>query len=244
MAWPSKRWDDNKTIKWIASDGLPQLPADHPLRVTVRASALAFSLAIIPSVIPLITSTQARKGFKLSELLKREFGPNGYPLGLVVAFAGSSWLEWAWNKLDTLAMGDTSKESAAGSRNKIRTTLCAFVASLWAIHRLQKHPKPQGSIAEIPLMLPVNPRSSKTSPSLDLSIIFAVRALDALFQHGIVTYTSSESNSIDDKNESKDIKSNHTVMREHLVSCRGVHHVVFLNSHDRMSCYSPLQLPG
>jgi len=220
MAWPSKRWDKNETIKWIASEGLPHLPASHPLRVTVRASAMAFSLAVIPSIIPLITSRKARKGFKLSELLRREFGPNGFPFGLVVAFAGSSWLEWAWNKSDISTSDEASKDSVPRSRSKWRTAICAFVASLWAVHRLQKHPKPRGPIAEIPLMLPVNRRSSETSPSLDLTIIFAVRALDALFQRGIATYTSVESSLTDHKpEENKKTKSKSTMMREHLVSC-------------------------
>ncbi|KIM33988.1 hypothetical protein M408DRAFT_88986 [Serendipita vermifera MAFF 305830] len=214
MAWPSKRWNNNETIKWLASEGLPQLPASHPLRVTVRASTLAVSLAVIPSIIPLITSRQARKGFKLSELLKREFGPNGYPFGLLVAFAGSAWLEWAWNKSDTSNMDDSSKEQASTkTQRKLRTALCTFVASLWAIQRLQKHPKPRGRIAEIPLMFPVNPLSSKTSPSLDLSIIFAVRALDALFQRGIATYTARSSKS---PAEAQSKKSKSTMMREHL----------------------------
>lgn len=213
MAWTSKRWNNNESIKWITSEGLPELPASHPLRITIRASTLAFSLAVIPSVIPLITSRQARKGFKISELLKREFGPNGYPFGLVVAFAGSAWLEWAWNKSDKSDV-EIYKETA--SRSKRRTAICAFVASLWAIHRLQKHPKPRGAIAEIPLMLPVNPLSSRTSPSLDLSIIFAVRALDALFQRGIGMYTAGKTSQPDD---SKREKPKSTLMREHLVCC-------------------------
>ena len=216
MAWPSKRWNNNEIIKFLASEGLPQLPASHPLRVTIRASTLAFSLAVIPSVIPLITSRKARRGFKLSELLKREFGPNGYPFGLVVAFAGSAWLEWAWNKSDASKPEEKLKQSASRSRSAVRTALCTFVASIWAIHRLQKHPKPRGAIAEIPLMLPVNPLSSKTSPSLDLSIIFAVRALDALFQRGIAIYTTRKPDCSNDQSECKKPKS--TVMREHLVN--------------------------
>jgi hypothetical protein len=123
----------------------------------------------------------------LSELIKREAGPNGFPFALLVVFGGSAWLEWAWTKYDESKKSDSSEEEEEAPRkvSKWRTFVCTLVASLWAIRRLQKHQRPKGEIAELPLMLPVNSKSSQASPSLDLTIIFCVRALDAIFQRAI-----------------------------------------------------------
>lgn len=213
MEWSRKRWNRNDLIRLLATEGFPQLPASHPARVTVRASSLAFSLAIVPSLVPLLTSSHARKRFSLKELLKREFGPNGFPFALVVVFGGSAWLEWAWKRVERkyFNKSEDEKDSVAAKR---RTAICTLLASLWAIKRLQKHPKPTGAIANIPLMLPVDGPSSKTSPSLDLTIIFCVRALDALFQRVIATHSAAEDNST----ESGKGKLKSTRLREHLVS--------------------------
>jgi hypothetical protein len=186
MPWPSKDSKLKAYIDLVTSEGLPHLPASHPARVTIRAGTLAFSLAILPSILPLVTSRQARRKFRLSELIKRELGPNGFPFALLLAFGGSAWLEWAWKRWDASNKPHLKCDGEDGEQERIssrrRTAICALLASLLAIQRLQKHPKPRGAIAEIPLMLPVLPLSAKTSPSLDFTIIFTVRALDAIFQ--------------------------------------------------------------
>ncbi|PVF99907.1 hypothetical protein CPB86DRAFT_267323 [Serendipita vermifera] len=187
MSWSSKDWRNNNLIRILCAEGLPHLPASHPSRVTIRAGSLALALAVLPSLAPLLTSRKARKSFRLSELVKREAGPNGFPFALLVVFGGSAWLEWAWAKYDEMKKSESLEEEEEAPRkgSKWRTFVCTLAASLWAIRRLQKHPKAKGEIAELPLMLPVNPKSSQTSPSLDLTIIFAVRALDAIFQRAI-----------------------------------------------------------
>src|SRR5271170_5843552 len=96
MEWDPKRWKRSDLIQFLASEGLPHLPASHPARITIRASSLALSLAIVPSLVPLLTSREARKRFRLSDLLKRELGPNGFPFAIVLVLGGSAWLEWAW----------------------------------------------------------------------------------------------------------------------------------------------------
>lgn len=208
-------------INLLTSEGLPQLPASHPTRVTIRAGSLALSLAVLPSLIPLLTSKQARRKFRLTELIKRELGSNGFPFALLLAFGGSAWLEWAWNKWDEL---DKPKDGRRGvheepstSRLKRRTVICTLLASLLAIQRLQKHPKPRGAIAEIPLMLPVLPLSAKTSPSLDLTIIFTVRALDAIFQGTLRQYVARNNRKSEKEEDSMSIERR---LRGHLVGGR------------------------
>jgi hypothetical protein len=225
MEWDPKRWKKSDLIQFLASEGLPHLPASHPARVTIRASSIALSLAIVPSLVPLLTSREARRRFRLSELLKREFGPNGFPFAIVLVFGGSAWLEWAWKHFDgkNLKASDTKRDTSTSTKH--RTVISTLVVSLWAITQLQRHPKPIGDIAEIPLMLPVDSPSSSTSASLDLTIIFCVRALDALFQHAIAVHSASE----DEEMAPSEEKKKSTRLREHLV--RGSRFMSQMGSH-------------
>ncbi|KAG9058825.1 hypothetical protein FS842_000022 [Serendipita sp. 407] len=195
-----KRWKNSYIWDLISTEGLPHLPPGHPARVTVRAGSLAVALAVVPSLVPLITSKHARKKFKISELLKREFGVNGFPFALMLVFGGGAWLEWGWNRAKATRSGDI-KNDESFKRSKRRTAISTFVVSLWAIYRLRNHRKPTQPMADIPLTLSVDNLSSKTSPSLDLTIIFCVRALDALFQHAIRGRCNSEHSSSDTERE-------------------------------------------
>ncbi|KAG8816811.1 hypothetical protein FRC17_000174 [Serendipita sp. 399] len=208
----SKKRKNNYIWDLISTEGLPHLPPEHPARVTVRAGSLAVALAVVPSLVPLITSKHARKRFKLSELLKREFGVHGFPFALLLVFGGGAWVEWVWNKTET-----ERKEKTDGAENvkksKRRTAISTFLVSLWAIYRLRKHRNPIESIADIPLTLPVDSLSSRTSPSLDLTIIFCVRALDAVFQRAIREGCSSKGSCSD---QDRITAKKHAKLREHL----------------------------
>jgi hypothetical protein len=190
--------------------------------------------------VPLLTSREARKRFRLSELLKRELGLNGFPFAIVLVFGGSAWLEWAWKHFDekNLKASDTRRDTSTSTKH--RTIISTLVASLWAITQIQKHSKPIGDIAEIPLMLPVDSPSSSTSASLDLTIIFCVRALDALFQHAIAVHSASDDGAMTPSEEKK--KS--TRLREHLVGGSGVYGLYGISLYHRMSYCSPSRHRG
>lgn len=197
MSRSHSSWSKHQLVEFLTSEGFPHLPPSHPARISIRAGSLGFILAVLPSLAPLITSKRmGKEGKRALNVLKRELGPNGFPFAVVLVFGGSAWFEWALRKVNigTQEEKRTSEEDEQNrgkAESAVKTALTTFVLSLYAIYRLQRRPNSKGRVVEIPLTLPSSSSSMKTSVSLDLTIIFCVRALDALFQRAIVEYSSS-----------------------------------------------------
>lgn len=217
----------HRDLLWhlLFTEGLPHLPASHPARITIRAGLVSAAASLTPSLITLIISQKARRQLKWGEFLRRELGPRSFPFAVIVAIGGGAWLEHTTKlmkkKLNGRYLGCDPVESKGSSDltdltedrgSTYVTVISTVLASLVAIHLLQGQRKPRIRGADIPLTFPAS-TSPKSTPSLDLTIILAVRAMDGIIQHGTREYIRRYS-----KNRAEGIAHAQTIQRvvEHL----------------------------
>jgi hypothetical protein len=193
------------------------LPASHPARVTIRAGLVSVVASLTPSLIPLVVSPKVRNHFRWREFLRRELGPHSFPFSVIVAIGGGAWLEHLATTMKKTLKNRTlsSKQVKFNDPNDLTedkesmyvTVISTVLASLVAIHLLQGQAKPRIRGADIPLTFPAS-TSPKTTPSLDLTIILAVRATDGIIQHAIREYLRRYS-----KNRIEGIAHAHTIQK-------------------------------
>jgi len=209
----------HKDLIWqfLFTEGLPHLPASHPARVTIRAGLGSAAASLTPSLVPLIVSSKARRQLRWREFLQRELGPRSFPFAVIVAIGGGAWLEHVIKrmkkKLNDRSLGykqvkfNGSNDLTEDKESIYVTVISTVLASLVAIHLLQGQKVPRIRGADIPLTFPAS-TSPKTTPSLDLTIILAVRAMDGIIQHSITEYIQRYS-----KNRVEGIAHAHTIQR-------------------------------
>jgi hypothetical protein len=214
----------HRDLLWqlLFTEGLPHLPASHPARITIRAGLVSAAASLTPSLITLTVSPQARRQLRWCEFLRRELGPRSFPFAVIIAVGGGAWLEHITKlmkkQLDDRYLGckpvksNDSKDFTGDKESPNVTVVSTALASLVAIHLLQGQRKPRIRGVDIPLTFPAS-TSPKTTPSLDLTIILAVRAMDGIIQHSIREYIRKYS-----KNWAEGIAHAHTIQRvvEHL----------------------------
>lgn len=154
-----------------------------PLRVALRTYALSLSLSLFPAVLPVLTSPNARSPARLRDILRRELSPTGFAFAMTLAISGGRALDQLWN---SIVPPHTDKvDSTIKPRWQIpasqRTFLANISSSSIAIVLLTFHRRRQHiPTASIPLTIPAPP--PRGSPTLDLTLLLLVRALDARIQ--------------------------------------------------------------
>lgn len=160
---------------------LERLKGTGPLQVALRTYTLALSLSLFPALLPVVTSRKARSPKRLFEVMKRELSPTGFAFAMTLAVGGGRALDQLWNPLENTS---TSGEASPQRRKQTRrlspahkTFLANALSSTAAVMlltftRRSRHIK----TAAIPLTVTPPPRGS---PTLDLTLLLFVRALDA-----------------------------------------------------------------
>lgn len=206
----------------LSTEGLPHLPASHPARITIRAGLVSAAASLTPSLMTLAVSPKARRQLRWREFLRRELGPRSFPFAVMIAIGGGAWLEHTTKlmkrKLNGRYLGprpvkfNESNDLTEDGGSTYVTIISTVLASLVAIHLLQGQRKPRIRGVDIPLTFPAS-TSPKSTPSLDLTIILAVRAMDGIIQHNIREYIRRYS-----KNRVEGIAHAHTIQQvvEHL----------------------------
>lgn len=203
--------------QFLFTEGLPHLPASHPARITIRAGLVSAAASLTPSLVPLIVSPKARRQLRWRDFLRRELGPRSFPFAVIVAIGGGAWLEHITRlmkeKLNHRSLDckqvkfNDSNDLTVDKASTGVTVISTVLASLVAIHLLQGQKIPRTRGADIPLTFPAS-TSPKTTPSLDLTIILAVRAMDGIIRHNITEYIQRYS-----KNRVEGIAHAHTIQR-------------------------------
>ena len=148
----------------------------------------------------------------LGKSLRRELGPFGFAFAITTAVAGGSFLRNASKNLQKSAVrsqnGDADLGPTGGSLGSTlknvkhglwhhwtslsdvqRTFLSNAVVSTVAIVLLQQKSTPgrPSGVPELPLTLPIDdiPKRNGISPTLDLTLILFVRALDSVVHGGL-----------------------------------------------------------
>jgi hypothetical protein len=149
----------------------------------------------------------------LGRLLRRELGPFGFAFAITTAVAGGSLLRDASGSLEKptdlfIQNEDANFDAAGGGLNStlknVRCTMKRYWRSLSDVHQTfllnslasttailllqwKTAPRRPSGIPELPLILPVDdiPRRTGISPTLNLTLILFVRALDSVVHGGL-----------------------------------------------------------
>ncbi|KAH8835746.1 hypothetical protein DL96DRAFT_1575426 [Flagelloscypha sp. PMI_526] len=152
---------------------IPDDPS-HPVQIALRTYSLAASLSLAPAVISLASSPSWPA---LKRILARELSLTGFPFAATLAVSGCYALQRLWVKLQT-THGHLSPRLR---RDVYKTFLSALLSSGISIWLLQvgarrwrrRVPSTAASIPYTPPDLYTRP-----SPTLDLTLLLLVRAID------------------------------------------------------------------
>lgn len=195
--------------------GLPDDPS-HIAHVALRTYSLALSLSLGPSLLPFVLSRVAPRstgstkynGRALLKVLRRELGHDGFAFAMTLAVAGGEALNRYFSaeaSAEVPAEGNPTAEPRQTFRSLLarlsaaqKTFVANFVSSAISILliqagrdrslRLRNNPP---SMDAIPLTVSI-PHSSRSgvavpSPTLDLTLLLLVRAIDSLCQSFVFT---------------------------------------------------------
>ncbi|KAF9456193.1 hypothetical protein BDZ94DRAFT_1204828 [Collybia nuda] len=177
--------------------------ATHPVQIALRTYALSLSLSLGPSLVPIATSlfiSTAKTPFiPLKRVLKRELALDSFAFAITLSVAGGAAIRRLWSALDQ-EFHDTGHPSPPLQRfRSARRRLQAFLTCL-NVSSSQKTFLSNVFSSAVGIMLLKAGRqramklrnrhslsaqaSSKdcSSPTLDLTILLLVRAMDSLLQ--------------------------------------------------------------
>lgn len=199
---------------WLAKT-IPTLPDDpsHPAQIALRTYALALSLSFGPALIPFVASiASVKKSPKTSldalrKVVRRELGYDGFAFSMVTCVAGAASLRYLWtsvvNHVENVHNSTAEKDTGSLGRLVFRmrslgltpaqiTFISNVISSSIAVILLQKGAARQGRAKKVD----ANANSpARVSPTLDLTLLLVVRALDSVIQSMILRTTRPVSNS-------------------------------------------------
>lgn len=192
-------------MSWIDYTLLSDDPT-HPVQIALRTYALSLSLSLGPSLIPFISSRLTSKSAsKLKRVLRREFGPDGFPFAITVCIGGGAAISHLWHASNQ----QSRTHSVPGPRKSTWTTwkqiytylqapkltsyqktfLANMVSSSLGVLLLQagyqRSRRLRGGTGASNLGAPRSGASTRMGgalPTLDLTLLLLVRAMDALLQ--------------------------------------------------------------
>lgn len=136
--------------------------------VALRTYALALSLSLGPALVPFVTRLHnGLDSAKLGRVLRREFGHNGFAFSITLAVAGGAFLKKTWAK---------SKKHFLSPEHE--TFVANTISASVAIFLLQRRHRRRA-------------RRDATSPTLDLTLLLLVRAMDSLVQSFVMRSSAS-----------------------------------------------------
>ena len=181
------------------TDLILSLPNDHPLQIIIRTYPLALSLSLGPALLSFLASSRSRSiglASGLKSILLRELALTSFPFAITVAIGGGSGLQFLWKRLERKWTKDPQGSGEGNTSGLLavlepwqRTFVCNALASLTAITLLQaRHHTSQTRKVDIPFpcAAPIAQtreiKRSRSSETLDLTLLVLVRAVDALSQ--------------------------------------------------------------
>ncbi|KAI0078876.1 hypothetical protein K474DRAFT_777373 [Panus rudis PR-1116 ss-1] len=236
-------------------DYLHSIPDEHPLHIALRTYALSLSLSLGPSLVPFVTSPRARSGGlkALTNVLRRELGLSGFAFAITIGVGGGAALKQIWDTWnDQYEEVPQSKQwlsklrrFSTGLSDAHRTFFSYMLSAYLAIVLLQSRKRLSKSAppaAPIPMTAPLVDSASqrgKPSPTLDLTLLLLVRAVDSLIHATCLPYVDSY-----DPNIPSETKERVTKRRQQLTT-RLDAFVFWASSARIMWCffYAPDRLP-
>ena len=194
---------------WIDNYFSTRLASPHPLQMILRTYALGLSLSLGPSLIPFISSLIRSKPSPrtslsaLKHVLRRDFGLDGFAFAITVCVGGGAAIRRLWHILDSPTQETCSISMRTICRRRQystylqvlkmtsyhRTFLANVLSSSLGVLLLQagyrrslllKRARDSSTFG----MLHSDPstRTIRALPTLDLTLLLFVRAMDAILQ--------------------------------------------------------------
>ncbi|KAK7058968.1 hypothetical protein VNI00_001592 [Paramarasmius palmivorus] len=197
---------NTKARTWL--DKLPSLPEDptHPTQIAIRTYSLALALSLGPSLLPIITALLSSKRNlhrtlkALKKVLRRELGFDGFAFAATFAIWGGTILGKWWNAEEFHLNNYSGQYSPlkhvfltfSSRLSDYQRSYISYVLSsaigfrlLLAGRRRSERLRASSSTLPIPYTPPTSTPAAiwgKASPTLDLTLLLLVRALDVLVQ--------------------------------------------------------------
>lgn len=200
------------------SPSFPSDPT-HPLQVAARTYALALSLSLGPSLIPFVPSLLLNRPApprKLSHILRRELSPTGFAFALLVAAGGGAALQYVWETLAergvelpwdspgtytpapsrarTPEPSEGDPKTPNGAYEIVYEKIKTWMDGLKPVHRAFISNGISSSFAFYLLQAgrrrPWNAAAPRDSPTLDLTLLLLVRAIDMTVQAIVLRRTA------------------------------------------------------
>ncbi|KAE9408061.1 hypothetical protein BT96DRAFT_954052 [Gymnopus androsaceus JB14] len=185
-----------------------ELPEDptHPVQVAIRTYGLALSLSLGPSLVPFVLSLfTRRKSSKTSlaslrNVLRRELGYDGFAFAITLGIGGGAALRRLWESLESNVdhRQDKSRSWLFYFNSRLSPSQKTFIANVFtsslSILLLQagRRRSKRLRIPAMPIPYTYTPsnRPLAPSPTLDLTLLVLVRAMDVAFQSIILKFTA------------------------------------------------------
>lgn len=187
---------------------LHSIPDDDPLQIALRTYALSLALSLGPALVPFLTSSKAWKDglARLGMILGRELRVTGFAFAMTVGVGGGAFLRQLFDLIEQQDSPLHSKaEDASIMLDRARRRLVMCLRSMTGLHRtflanvlsaamavtlFHCRHRPISPSTAIPFTPPLSGTSSaNTAPfagrpsiTLELTLLFLVRAMDALAQ--------------------------------------------------------------
>ena len=195
-----------RALPHVVGEYLHSIPDDDPLQIALRTYALSLALSLGPALVPFLTSPKSRQDglTRLGKILRRELGVTGFAFAMTTGVVGGAFLRQLFDVLgeqDSLghletkdvSMLDRARRKLAESLGAMtelhRTFLANVLSATAAVTLFHCRRRPVAISTAIPLTPLSSSSSAKPAPSagrpsitLDLTLLFLVRAMDALAQ--------------------------------------------------------------
>ncbi|KAF9229279.1 hypothetical protein BS17DRAFT_771260 [Gyrodon lividus] len=171
----------------------------HPVQIALRTYVLSLSLSLGPTLLPVLLALVVRsQSLKprtkvFWRVLERELGPTGFASAITIAVGGGAGLQRLWDILGSWASHRRSEDTQAGSARLLPPvdgrSHWNFKAWLHGVNsKLSRYQRAflanviTSALAVILLQWRRPRRVGSVSPTMNLSLLFLVRALDASVQ--------------------------------------------------------------
>ncbi|PFH54481.1 hypothetical protein AMATHDRAFT_134596 [Amanita thiersii Skay4041] len=197
-----------KTSSWLKRlQALSNDPA-HPAQIALRTYALALSFSLLPSLIPFLAAFVTKKRTSktglpgLKRVLRREFGHDGFAFSVTLAVGGGALIRHLWRESEDGNQQVLPAQNTSSKTSPIipcpwislhslcylrhltvaqKTFLSYVFSSTFGVLLLQAGRRRFLRMRRL-RSLPDGNLKDGPSPTLDLTLLLAVRAIDAILQ--------------------------------------------------------------
>lgn len=221
----------------------------HPAQVVLRTYALSLSLSLGPSLVSIILSLikgQPSRASALGRVLRRELSYDGFAFAITLAVGGGTTIRHFWQVLEEWQSSDSKPKTSIPFTPNLSATLRKFQTLLRKLDLSMEQKTFLANVLsssvgvlllqagrERATRLRRKPAASSngasgTSPTMDLTLLLVVRAVDSILQSfilkrtGVLSKITAESQRLAERHAEPDLVQNR-LMKEQRRREKGFH---------------------